>query len=98
MSATERMEFVADNLTVAGYQRVESTRPRPAKFTDTDAVRFDLTAKTADGLDVNGTAEVAEVDGNFYAIIYVAPAEHYFAATLPEVEKVMASVRPGGKS
>jgi hypothetical protein len=97
MSATERMEFITDNLGVMGYQRVEMARPRPAKFGQADGVRFDFTAKTADGLEIKGTSQVAEIDGKLYAIVYLAPAEHYFQATLPEVEKVMSSVRAGGK-
>jgi hypothetical protein len=98
MSATERMEFITDNLAVMGYQRVETARPRPAKFAGADGLRFDFAAKTSDGLEIKGTSEVAEVDGKLYAIIYFAPAEHYFQATLAEAEKVMESVRPGGKT
>ena len=98
MSATERMEFVTDNLTLAGFQRLETSRPRPAKFSGADAVRFDLTGKTTEGLDLKGTAEVADIDGKFYAIIYLAPAEHYFSANLSEVEKVMESVHAVGKT
>lgn len=96
MTATERMEFVVDNLTYAGLQRVETAKPRPAKFGDSDALRFDFTGKTSDGLNMKGTAEVAEVDGKTYAIIYFAPAEHYFDANLGEVEKVMSSAKLGG--
>jgi hypothetical protein len=96
MSATERMEFVADNITLLGYQRVETSRPRPAKFGGQDGLRFDFAGKTNEGLDMKGTAQVAEVDGKFYAIIYLAPAEHYYQATLAEAEAVMASAKfPG---
>src|SRR5690606_35647188 len=31
MSATERMEFIVDNVVNMGYQRVESAKPRPAR-------------------------------------------------------------------
>lgn len=94
MSATERMEFVADSVAAMNFRRVETSRPRPAKFGAADAVRFDLSAQTAEGLDIQGTALVAERDGRVFVLLYLAPAEHYFAATLPEVERVMASVRP----
>lgn len=98
MSVRERIAFVGDSVSAMQLLKVETSRPRPVKFDTAEGVRFDLTAKTVDGLDVRGTAEVAEADGKLYAIIYFAPAEHYFDATLPEVEKVMASAKLGGKS
>jgi len=92
MSANERMEFVADSIAAMEYQRVEASAPRPAKFGSANAIRFDIEAKTPEGLDMKGTALVAEAAGKVYVILYLAPAEHYFAATLGEVESVMASV------
>ena len=93
MSATERIEFVSDSVAALDYQRVETSRPRPAKFGDADAVRFDLTAKTSEGLDIKGTAVVAEVGGKLHLILFLAPAEHYFQKDLAEVERLMASAR-----
>lgn len=94
MNSSERIEFVADSIAAAGYLRVETSRPRPAKFGARTAVRFDLSARTEDGLDVKGTALAAEADGKSYFVIYLAPGEHYFQASLPEVEAVMASAHP----
>lgn len=95
MSARERIEFVADNVAAFGYQDVKTVRPRPAKAGEIDAIRFDLTARTPEGLDISGTAKVAERDGRLYLVLYLAPTEHYFAASLPEVESVMNSMRIG---
>jgi hypothetical protein len=95
MSARERIEFVADNVAAFGYQDVATARPRPAKAGEVDAVRFDLTARTAEGLEMSGTAQVAEKDGKLFLILYLAPTEHYYAALLPEVETVMGSMRVG---
>jgi hypothetical protein len=95
MNSSERMEFVADSIAAMNYQRVETAKPRPAKFGDQTAVRFDITARTDDGLDVMGTALAAEVGGKSYFVLYLAPAEHYYQAGLAEVEQVMASARPG---
>ena len=58
-------------------------------------MRFDLTARTAEGLEVSGTAQVAQKDDKLFLILYLAPTEHYFAALLPEVESVMNSMRIG---
>ena len=94
MTSAERMEFVTDSVAAMNYQRVESARPRAARYGGQPAVRFDLSARTPAGLDVLGTALVAELEGKLYVILYLAPAEHYFQATLPEVEQVMGSARP----
>ncbi|WP_332771290.1 hypothetical protein [Phenylobacterium sp.] len=95
MSATERMEFVTDSISAMDYQRVTLAKPRPAKLGEASGVRFDVSAQTAEGLEIKGVAAVAETGGKIYVILYLAPAEHYFAATLPEAEAVMASARVG---
>lgn len=95
MSATERMEFVADSVAAMDYQRVQTAKPRPAKIGEASGVRFDLTAQTKDGLDIQGTSVVVEQGGKLYVILYLAPAEHYFQAGLAEVEAIMASARLG---
>lgn len=91
MSAVERVEFVAESVAVLGYQRVETARPRSASWGGQPAVLFDITAKTEDGLDVQGLGMTAAIGGKTHVIIYLAPAEHYFQASLSEVETVMAS-------
>lgn len=91
MSPTELVEFTTDSVAAMGYLRVEASRLRPAKFGGEDGVRFDLQAKTTSGLEMLGVAQMAVVKGRLYLILYVAPAEHYFAATLPEVEAMMKS-------
>lgn len=95
MTVMDRIEFVADSVSAMDYERVETARPRPAQFGGHDAVRFDLSARTKEGLDISGTAVAAEVNGKVYVILYLAPTEHYFAAYLPEVESIMASARLG---
>jgi hypothetical protein len=94
MTVTERIEFVTDSISAMDYQRVEASRPRPAVLDGSPAVRFDISAKSQDGLDISGAALASEVRGMTYVVIYLAPAEHYFEATLGEVESIMASVRP----
>ena len=91
MSPTEEVEFVADSVSALDYQRVETSGLRPGKFGQNDALRFDIAAKTKEGLDMGGTALVAEKAGKLYVMLYLAPVEHYYAATLPEVERVFGS-------
>ena len=95
MSSNERIEFVADTVAAMGYLRVETVRPRPGKMGVQDAVRFDLTARTPEGLDISGAAVVTEIEGNVFLILYLAPTEHYFQALLPEVERIMANAKIG---
>ncbi|MFL5294819.1 MAG: hypothetical protein ACJ798_00415 [Phenylobacterium sp.] len=95
MSPTELVEFVADSVSALDYQRVETGGLRPTKFAGSQALRFDIKGKTREGLEVAGTAAVAESGGKLYVILYLAPQEHYFQATLPEIEGVMKSASLG---
>jgi hypothetical protein len=91
MSATETVEFVSDSVAATGLQKVETSHLRPATFEGGRALRFDITALTAKGLEIAGSAKVATANGKTYVILYLAPKEHYFAASLPEVESIMTS-------
>ncbi|MDR3507514.1 MAG: hypothetical protein P4L64_06410, partial [Caulobacteraceae bacterium] len=96
MSATERVEFVADSVTALDYKRVETSNLRPGRFLDTDGVRFDITGATKEGLNISGTAVVVEKAGKVYLALYLAPTEHYYAATLDEVESIIKSSQTAG--
>ncbi len=95
MSPTELVEFVSDSVSLFGYQRVTTRNLRPGQFAGGEAIRFDIAAQTRPGLDINGTALIAEHGGKLYLILYLAPAEHYYGASLAEVEQIMGSVRMG---
>jgi hypothetical protein len=91
-SPQETVEFIADSVSALGYVKVETSNLRPAKFGDAEAVRFDLTGRTADGLDISGSAITAEHGGKLYVILFLAPTEHYYGDAMPEVESIMKSV------
>jgi hypothetical protein len=91
MSETEMAEFVTDTVAAFGYERVSSANLRPSKFGSVDAVRFDLTAATDSGLEIDGTAQVAEKAGKLHVMLFLAPREHYFGALKSEVDGVFAS-------
>ena len=95
MSASERLEFITDSVAALEYQRVELAKPRPGRIGEASGVRFDLTARTQEGLDIKGAGVIAERGGKTYVLLYLAPAEHYFDASLAEVEAIMASARLG---
>jgi hypothetical protein len=91
LSQTELVEFVVDSVAAIGFERPESANLRPAKFGAADGLRFEVSAKTPEGLDISGTALLAERGGKLFVILYVAPSEHYFTATLPEVDHIMST-------
>jgi hypothetical protein len=91
MGGTDLVEFISDSVAAMGYERVATSKLRPAIFGKGEAFRFGISAKTESGLEINGDAEVATADGKLYAVIYLAPAEHYYEATLPDVEAILNS-------
>lgn len=90
MSDTEQAEFVIDCL-AQEYQGPEARALRPQNVGSTPGVRFDLTARTAEGLDISGTALVARENDRLHVILFLAPTEHYYGAFLPEVETIFGS-------
>ncbi|MEH6663919.1 MAG: hypothetical protein V7678_03640 [Brevundimonas sp.] len=92
MSITEQVEFVADSVTALGYQRVETAGVRPVDIQGRRGVRFDIEAQTAEGLDVRGLGQAFKQGDELYVAIYVAPAEHYYEATLTSAEQAMSSL------
>jgi hypothetical protein len=95
MSPTELVEFVTDSAAAMDYQRIETSGLRPVTFAGGEGMRFDLAAQTTGGLEMAGTAVVAERSGKLYVSLYLAPREHYYEVYLPEVEKVFGSARFG---
>jgi hypothetical protein len=89
MSDTELVEFVVDCAAVE-YQSPQAGALRPQTFAGQPGVRFDLTAQTAEGLNMSGTALVARAGERLHMMLFLAPSEHYYGAMLPEVETIFA--------
>jgi hypothetical protein len=92
MSQTEIVEFLTDTLAALGYQNITTRSLRPAPFGTLSGVRFDLSAQTPAGLNIEGTALFAARDGKLNFVLYLAPQEHYYALHAAEVERIMRSV------
>lgn len=90
MSDTELVEFVIDCV-AQEYQGPEANALRPQSFGVTPGVRFDLTAQTAEGLNMSGTALVARQGERLHIMLFLAPTEHYYGAFLPEVEAIFGT-------
>ncbi len=87
----EQVELVVETLSELGYRKVRFAQLRPASFGPDKAIRFDLTARTEDGLNLSGIAQAARVKGELYLVIFIAPSEHYFPTLKAEVEAMMNS-------
>ena len=95
MSVSEQIEFVASTVSAMDYLHVATSQPRPIKLGGASGVRFDIDATTKAGLEIKGVAAVARSAGKLYVVLYLAPAEHYFHASLPEVETILTSAKVG---
>lgn len=90
MTDSELVEFVIDCVSQE-YQAPEASALRPQQFAGVPGVRFDLSANTSDGLNMSGTALVAQRGDRLQLLLFLAPSEHYYGALLPEVEAVFGS-------
>ncbi len=93
MSLSEQMEFVSGSVAQLDYHKVEVASPKPVTISGVKGVRFELTGVTTDGLNVKGLAQAVSKGGLNYYVVYLAPAEHYYDATLPNAIALMDSVK-----
>ncbi len=93
MSLSEQMEFVSRAVSELDYQKVETLNPKPVTLGGVKGVRFELSGKTSDGLNIKGTAQAVSSKGLSYYIVYLAPAEHYYDASLTNAVAVMDSAK-----
>ncbi|MDV6329843.1 hypothetical protein [Asticcacaulis sp. 201] len=91
MSLSEQMEFVSSSLATMDYLKVETSNPKPVTISGAKGVRFEFTARTAEGLNLHGLAQAVSDKGLNYYIVYIAPEEHYYAANLKNVVATMDS-------
>ncbi|WP_425990599.1 hypothetical protein [Brevundimonas sp. TWP2-3-2] len=92
MSITEQVEFVANSVTALDYERVETSAVRPLEIEGQRAVRFELAARTKEGLNIRGLGQVLKREDKLYVAIYLAPEEHYYQASLVSAEAAMSSM------
>jgi len=92
MLPDEVMELVAASLRKFGYQQLRTDSLHPVPFGTATGFRFSFTYTTDDGLEMKGTAVIAQ-RGGLDVILFTAPTEYYFDHYLPMVEDVFASIR-----
>lgn len=92
MSLTEQVEFVTQSVAEQGYLKVEYQKPKPVTIGTAKGVRFEMTMRTTDGLDMRGLGQAVTHKGKSYYIVYLAPAEHFYETYLPNALAAMDSV------
>lgn len=93
MTGSELAELAAETLQRRGAGEAKVVAVRPEPFGGKPGFRADLALKTPEGLEVDGLAAGAVVEGELYLLLFTAPRTHYFATIAPVVEKVIASAR-----
>lgn len=91
MTTTEIIELISDSVVAWGYTNVETTTIEPRRFGKNDGVRYDFTADTPAGLNIQGAALINQSGETLNLILFLAPKEHYFTAARGEIEKIMSS-------
>ena len=89
MSLSEQIEYVSTAIGTLDYQKVQTSAPKPVAVGGAKGVRFEVTAKTSEGLNIRGLAQAVSKDGLNYYVVYLAPDNHYYAASLPAVLAAM---------
>ena len=78
MGLSEQIEFVRDSVEAYGYERVQTTSPRPVTLSGQRGIRFDVDGVTTEGLKIKGYGQIVTKDSLAYVAIYLAPEEHFY--------------------
>ena len=63
----------------------------PATFMGAPGFETEFAFPTPDGLEMRGYASGANIEGELYLVIFVAPRIHYFEKDVAEVREIAAS-------
>ena len=92
MGSIEIAELVRNTYSREGYQHFTITNIEPSRFADKEGVRFDFSFITKDGLDKEGLAVGAVIDGKLHIAIYTGAKEYYYAKYKDAVEQMLSSL------
>ena len=93
MTELDVVEFLTDSLSALGLEDVAARNIRPAPFAGAAGVRFQFTARRANGLAVRGAAAASSAGDSLDGLVFLAPAEHYFSHYQGDVEAMFDTAR-----
>lgn len=93
MDAFAVTEMVKSGMQTDGFEQIEINGLAPADFGGREGFSFQLTALTQSGLRVNGLVHGTNADGKLDMLVFVAPSTHYYEATVPEIDAMVASIQ-----
>lgn len=92
MRPDEVRDIVLDALRGGGWANVDGERLRPANFSGTPGLRFELSLESGRGLEYRGMAAAAERGGRLTVLVWLAPAEHYYGRDAGAVSAMFDSL------
>ena len=89
---SEIVALVTNSLNQIGYSGVEADNIRFQTVDGASGIRFDLTGKWENGLDVRGDCLAVPGSETLDLVMFMAPELHYYAASAEEVDAAFNSV------
>lgn len=93
MRADEIRDLLLDAFSEGGAIGIVSGELKPARLGDRDGLRFEFQASTDTGLLYRGQALAAERGDTLAVVVWMAPAEFYYARDVAGVARLLDSVR-----
>ena len=93
MTLNDHMDFVSRTLGELELQKVEIANPKPVQISGVKGIRFEAVGKTKKGLNMKVLAQAVTKGEKTYYMIYMAPQEHYYDATLNDAITTMDSLK-----
>lgn len=89
----ELVEFLTDSLAKGGGMvGLTPQNVRPDSFLGDDAIRFELSGQTSQGLLMSGSALMSSNNGGLDIVLFLAPSEYYAGKVGPDVDLMFRSV------
>lgn len=89
----ELVEFLTDSLAKGGgIAGLRAENVRPDSFLGDDAIRFELSGQTAQGLRMSGSALMSSNNGGLDIVLFLAPTEYYADKVAADVDLMFRSV------
>jgi len=93
LSDLEQVEFLTDTLEKGlGYVNMATNNVAPASFNGEDGIKFDMSAVTDGGLNISGSALMAQSEDGLNVVFYLAPTEYYHGKMKNEVDAMFSSL------